>query len=41
MSLKNEIISFIEEYVLESKSKKMFRKPIVGFSSANNPLYEK
>lgn len=41
MSLKNEIIDFIEKYVLESKSKELLRKPIVGFSSANNPLYEK
>ena len=41
MSIKNKIIDFIEKSVLESKSKELFRKPIVGFSSANNPLYEK
>lgn len=40
MNIKEEIISFIENAVLESKSKELFRKPIVGFSSANNPLYE-
>lgn len=41
MSLKEEIIDLIEKSVLESKSKELFRKPIVGFSSASNPLYEK
>lgn len=40
MSLKEEIIEFIEKMVLESESKGFFRKPIVGFSSAKNPLYE-
>jgi epoxyqueuosine reductase QueG len=40
MNIKEEIITFIENAVLESKSKELFRKPIVGFSSANNPLYE-
>jgi len=41
MSLKEEIIELIENSVLESKSKELFRKPVVGFSSADNPLYEK
>ena len=41
MSIKQEIIEFIENSVLESKSKELFRKPVVGFSSADNPLYEK
>ena len=40
MSLKEEIIEFIEKMVLELESKGFFRKPIVGFSSAKNPLYE-
>lgn len=40
MSIKQEIIEFIENSVLESKNKELFRKPIVGFSSADNPLYE-
>lgn len=41
MSLKEEIIDIIENSVLESESKELFRKPIVGFSSAANPLYDK
>ncbi len=41
MSIKNEITEFVEKSVFESKSNEIFRKPIVGFSSANNPLYEK
>ncbi len=40
MSLKEEITKLIEDMVLESESKELFRKPIVGFSSADNPLYE-
>lgn len=40
MSLKEEIIEIIEKFVSESKNKELFRKPIVGFSSTNNPLYE-
>ncbi len=39
-SIKEEIIEFIENSVFESKSKEFFRKPIVGFSSADNSLYE-
>jgi epoxyqueuosine reductase QueG len=40
MSLKEEIISSIENSVLKYESKEYFRNPIVGFSSADNPLYE-
>lgn len=39
MSLKEEIRSFIERMVLESERKDLFRKPLVGFSSADNSLY--
>ena len=40
MSLKEEIIELIENSVDESESKELFRKPLVAFSSANNPMYE-
>ena len=40
MSLKEEIIELVKNSVHESESKGLFRKPIVGFSYADNPLYD-
>ena len=40
MSLKEEIIELIQNMTLEFENKELFRKPIIGFSSADNPLYE-
>lgn len=40
MSLKNEIIEFIEEKVSTSEHSDFFRQPLVGFSSADDPLYD-
>ena len=41
MSLKEEIVELIKNSVFMSEQKNDFREPIVGFSSANNPLYIK
>lgn len=39
MNIKQEIIEFISNFLLESDSKEVFGDPIVGFSSAEDPLY--
>jgi len=41
LSLKEELIEFIERKVSESEHSDFFRKPLVGFSSADDPLYDK
>ena len=36
---KNELISLIKNAVLESEKKELFREPLVGFASANDPFF--
>jgi epoxyqueuosine reductase QueG len=39
MSLRKEIVALINKEVLESESKGFFREPLVGFASAEDPLF--
>lgn len=39
MSLREELIGLISKGVLESEKEELFREPLVGFSSANDPLF--
>ncbi|HAF17441.1 MAG: epoxyqueuosine reductase [Thermacetogeniaceae bacterium] len=39
MSIKTELIDMVVKSVNESERKDLFREPLVGFSSADNPLY--
>lgn len=39
LSLREEIIELINESVSDSDNEEFFRNPLVGFSSANDPLY--
>ena len=39
MDLREEIINKIKFHVIESNDEKIFREPLVGFSSANDPCY--
>lgn len=39
MSLKEELTEYIVRSVAESEDREFFRKPLVGFSAADDPLY--
>ncbi len=39
MSLREEIVALIKKEVLESDNKDFFREPLVGFASADDPLF--
>jgi epoxyqueuosine reductase len=39
LSLKEELIELVVKSVAESEDRKFFRKPLVGFSAADDPLY--
>jgi epoxyqueuosine reductase len=41
VDIKEEIINIIENSLLQSGNKEIFRTPLVGFSSASDPLYIK
>lgn len=41
MDLKNEIVSLIKNEVLDSGKEELFREPLVGFASADDPLFLK
>jgi len=41
MELRNEIVSIIKNEILNSKKEDLFREPIVGFASADDPLFDK
>jgi len=40
LNLKEEIIEFIERKVSESEHNDFYRRPLIGFSSAEDPLYD-
>ncbi|WP_148136800.1 epoxyqueuosine reductase [Candidatus Formimonas warabiya] len=41
MDLRNEIVSVIKNEVLGSGKEELFREPLVGFASADDPLFSK
>lgn len=40
MNLKEELTELINKCVIESESKNLYRNPLVGFSSADDPMYK-
>jgi len=41
MDLRNEIVSMIKNEVLDLRKEELFREPLVGFASADDPLFFK
>jgi len=40
LNLRKELIELVKKYVLESENKEFYREPLVGFSSAEDPLFK-